>query len=77
VNTSRVIILFIPVGNLADITEQTLLDRFTKRSFFETKRIQMSIKRYFQNCVDFGVYKREVFETMFSDIRSYTAIYRI
>jgi hypothetical protein len=36
VNTSRVIILFIPVGNLADITEQTLLDRFTKRSFDAT-----------------------------------------
>jgi hypothetical protein len=29
----------------------------------ETKRIQMSIKRYFQNFVDFGVYLTDVLET--------------
>ena len=34
-----------------------------KKIFLETKRIQMSIKRYFQNFVDFGVYKTEVLET--------------
>jgi hypothetical protein len=35
-----------------------------KKIFLETKRIQMSIKRYFQNFVDSGVYLTVGFETI-------------